>query len=371
MRVSIIGGGGVVGSTAAFALQCGGVVSEMCLIDANKDLALGQAADLLHGSSLVADQRIYAGELAEIRKSQIVVITAGLRRKPDESRLELINRNVDLFLNILKEARQIGWHDHGVLLVVSNPVDVLTYLAVKYSGLPAKRIIGLGTLLDTARFRSYIASKLNVAPRQVEGWVLGEHGDSMVPVWSSVRISGWAVQDWPGYSPQLEREVNELTKKAGAEMIRLKGASAFAVGLSIREVIHAVVLDQQRILPVSTWQEGKYGIRGVCLSIPTRIGCGGVREQLEIPLTPRERTALEHSAKVLRGIMEQVEERVSKTLPGPSRVAESDAGSAASGVSTDASKPGEAVARTNQGRVIPRSAWQITKSALGAESVAY
>ncbi|MDW8224176.1 MAG: lactate/malate dehydrogenase family protein [Gemmatales bacterium] len=359
MKVTIIGGGGVVGSTAAFALQCGAVVSEICLVDVNQDLARGQATDLLHGSSLVADQHIYSGELSEIRNSHIVIVTAGLRRKPDESRLDLVHRNVDLFLNILKEACQIGWHSQAILLVVSNPVDILTYLAVRHAGLPAEHIIGLGTLLDTARFRSYIAAKLNVAPTQVDGWVLGEHGDSMVPVWSSVRISGWPVQDWPGYSPQLEREVNELTKKAGAEMIRLKGASAFAVGLSIREVVHAIALDQRRILPVSTWQQGKYGLRDVCLSIPTRIGCGGMREQLEIPLTPRELAQLQHSAQVLRETIQQVEARLAKqpNLATKQEITKSPMSQADSKEEPVPQSDGRPRVRT-----IPRSAWQLAKS---------
>src|SRR5438552_6157557 len=156
MKVSILGGGGLVGSTTAYALQCGGVVSDICLIDANKDMALGQAADLLHGASLVADQRIHAGEMSEVATSEIVVVTAGLRRKPEESRLDLINRNVDLFLGLLKQVKQAGLKKDACLVVVSNPVDVLTHLAVKRSGLPWQQVIGLGTQLDTARLRSYL-----------------------------------------------------------------------------------------------------------------------------------------------------------------------------------------------------------------------
>src|SRR5438270_3043375 len=154
MKVSIIGGGGLVGSMTAYALQCGGVVSSICLIDANKDMAQGQALDLLHGASLTADQRISAGSMEDIASSNIVVITAGLRRKPEESRLDLINRNVDLFLSILAQAK---FNENAYLIVVSNPVDVLTYLAVQRAGLRWQRVIGLGTQLDTARFRSYLA----------------------------------------------------------------------------------------------------------------------------------------------------------------------------------------------------------------------
>src|SRR5713101_2828374 len=167
MKVSIIGGGGLVGSMTAYALQCGGVVSHLCLIDANKDLALGQATDLLHGASLVADQRITAGSMEEVATSNIVIITAGLRRKPEESRLDLINRNVDLFLALLDQAKDAGLKENTYLVVVSNPVDVLTYLAVKRSGLPWQRVLGLGTQLDTARLRGYLARRLQVPASQV------------------------------------------------------------------------------------------------------------------------------------------------------------------------------------------------------------
>src|SRR5579864_4135049 len=183
MKVSIIGGGGLVGSCTAFALQCGSVVSSICLIDANKELAEGQATDLLHGASLVADQRISAGGYEDVASSNIIVITAGLRRKPDESRLDLINRNVDLFQGILDQAKTAGLKQNSYLVVVSNPVDVLTYLAVQRSGLPWQRVIGLGTQLDTARFRSYLARRLKVPATQVNAIILGEHGDSMVPIW--------------------------------------------------------------------------------------------------------------------------------------------------------------------------------------------
>src|SRR6516225_8938858 len=237
MKVTIIGGGGLVGSMTAYALQCGGVASHICLIDANKDMALGQATDLLHGASLVADQRITAGDMSDIPSSNIVFITAGLRRKPDESRLDLINRNVDLFLSLLDQVRAAGPKDNAYLVVVSNPVDVLTYLAVQRSGLPWQRVIGLGTQLDTARFRSYLARRLQVPPTQVQALILGEHGDSMVPIWLSATVAGLPLEQWPGFGPQVMKECFEDTKTAGAQMIKLKGGSGFAVGLSIREVV--------------------------------------------------------------------------------------------------------------------------------------
>src|SRR6202171_737846 len=289
MKVSIIGGGGLVGSMTAYALQCGGVAGQICLIDANKDMALGQATDLLHGASLVADQRISAGDMSDVASSNVVVITAGLRRKPDESRLDLINLNVDLFLTLLEQVKSGGLKESAYLVVVSNPVDILTYLAVQRSGLPWQRVIGLGTQLDSARLRSCVARRLQVPPTQVQAVILGEHGDSMVPIWSSATVASLSLEQWPGFSPTVQREVFEETKTAGATLIKLKGGSGFGVGLSIREVVHALALDSRRVLPVSTLQQGLYGVRDVCLSVPTVIGCGGVRQQIELPLTAKER----------------------------------------------------------------------------------
>jgi L-lactate dehydrogenase len=340
MKISIIGGGGLVGSMAAYALQCGGVASHICLIDANSDSALGQAHDLLNGAALVADQRITAGDMSDIASSNIVVVTAGLRRKPDESRLDLINRNVDLFLSILEQIRS-GLKESSYLVVVSNPVDVLTYLAVKRCGLPPERVIGLGTQLDTARFRGYVARRLQVPPTQVQALILGEHGDSMVPIWSSATVAGLPIEQWPGFGPVMQKEVFEETKTAGAQIIKLKGGSGFAVGLSIREVVHSLILDSRKILPVSTLQKGLYEVRDVCLSVPTVVGCGGARQQIDLQLTQKERLGIQQSAGVLRETIDQVEARI---------------GTAAA----TAIPPRAPSTNASRGRVIPRSAWQTT-----------
>src|ERR1700745_3672047 len=301
---------------AAYALQCGGVVSSICIIDANKDVAQGVATDLLHGASLVSDQRIAAGDMNDIPSSDIIVITAGLRRKPDESRLDLINRNVDLFLSLLDQVKSAGLKENSYLVVVSNPVDVLTYLAVRRLGLPWQRIIGLGTQLDTARFRSYLGRRLQVPPTQVQALILGEHGDSMVPIWSSATVAGLPLEQWPGFNATVQKEVLQETKTAGAQLIKLKGGSGFAVGLSIREVVHSLALDSRRILPVSTLQQGLYGVRDVCLSVPPVVGCGGARQQIELALTSKERLGIQQSARVLREIIDQVEARVGKVRAG-------------------------------------------------------
>jgi L-lactate dehydrogenase len=299
MKVSIIGGGGLVGSMTAFALQCGGVASQLCVIDANADAALGQATDLLHGASLAADQRITAGDMSDIPSSNIVVITAGLRRKPDESRLDLINRNVDLFLSLLEQVKTAGLKDNAYLIVVSNPVDVLTYLAVQRSGLPWQRVLGLGTQLDTARFRSYLARRLQVPPTQVQALILGEHGDSMVPIWSSAAVAGTPLLKHPQCTTAFQQKVFERTKTSGAEAIKLKGGAGWAVGLTIAQVIHAIALNQPTILPISTQLTGEYGIKGTCTSLPTLVDRRGVVKRLELELWPRETAGLVAGAKAL------------------------------------------------------------------------
>src|SRR6266567_9553774 len=190
MKVSIIGGGGRVGSNAAFALQCAGIVSEIHLLDANEQMAQGEALDLLHGTSVTGNQKIYAGGYEKCADADLICITAGLRRKPDESRLDLINRNVTLFRGILDSLKTAGLKKDAIIFVVSNPVDVLTRLAIDYLKWDPKKCIGLGTQLDTARFRSLIALETGLPPAQIKALILGEQGDSMVPIWSSATAAG-------------------------------------------------------------------------------------------------------------------------------------------------------------------------------------
>ena len=300
MKVSIIGGGGRVGSNAAFALQCAGLVSEIQILDANADLAEGEALDLLHGSSSSADQRIYAGDYARAADSDIFVITAGLRRKPDESRLDLINRNVALFSGILESLQKAGFRKDALVFVVSNPVDILTQLAAAQLGLPWSQVLGLGTMLDTARFRSLIAQELKLAPTQVKALILGEHGDSMFPVWSSATYAGLPLEKYPGCTPTFRSQIFERTKGSGAEVIRRKGGAGWAVGLTIAEVIHAIAHDKRQVLPVSTVQQGAYGLKGVALSVPTVVGRAGALAHVQVELWPKEQQALQSSARALQ-----------------------------------------------------------------------
>jgi len=234
MKISIIGAGGLVGSCAAFALQCGGVAREIALLDLNANLAEGHALDILHGTPSIADQVISFGSYEHIPSSDIICITAGLRRKPDESRLDLINRNTDLFVSILDQIKQAGPKSTAIVLVVSNPVDILTYVAANKLGLPATQVLGLGTQLDTIRFCSLIANHLKAPPTQTRAMILGEHGDSMVPIWSSASVGSLSLEKYPGWSPQHAADIFKRTKGSGAECIAKKGGAGFAVGIAIR-----------------------------------------------------------------------------------------------------------------------------------------
>lgn len=306
MKSVIIGGGGRVGSCAAYALQFSGAIHDIRLLDANMATAEGEALDLLHGSAFTHDQVIAAGNYGDCRDADIIIITAGLRRKPDESRLDLINRNVSLFKTILSEIKSVGLKSDAIVFVVSNPVDILTYLAYKELGLPSNQVIGLGTMLDTSRFCSLIADSLKLPATQVRAMILGEHGDSMVPIWSSATLDGLPLTKFPGCTPSFQTQIFDKTKKSGAEVIQKKGGAGWAVGATMNTVVEAIALDKRQILPVSSLVAGPYGIRDVSISVPTVVGRAGVIQQLEIELWPKEQQGLLASARALKDTLAKV-----------------------------------------------------------------
>lgn len=306
MKVSILGGAGRVGSCAAFALQLGGLVSDLVLVDANEKGAAGEALDLLHGAAMTSPMRVTAGGYEAVEGSDMIVITAGLRRKPDESRLELINRNLHLFHEIVDKVKTLPLPREAMLLVVTNPVDILTHAAVERSGFAPQRVLGLGTVLDTLRFRSLLAQEFGLDATRLGALILGEHGDSMVPIWSTATVDGVPLSSLPGYDPQKAQALFERTRKSGAEVIALKGGAGYAVGVAIAEVVHAVARDSKALLPVSTLQTGIFGVQDVCYSVPTRVGRGGAEQQVEIALWPREVAAMQASAQSLRETLDKV-----------------------------------------------------------------
>ncbi|CAN1554594.1 Mdh Malate/lactate dehydrogenases [Fimbriimonadaceae bacterium] len=307
MKVSIIGGGGRVGSDAAYALQLGGVVRAIALLDMNPDMAAGEALDLRHGASLTANQVFTSGsDYSVCDGSDVVVITAGLRRKPEESRLELINRNVTLFKGILESLKGVKLNEGAIILVVSNPVDILTHLATESGIVPEKQVLGLGTVLDTARFRSLLADYFKINATDVKALILGEHGDSMVPILSSATVGGVPILSYPGVTPDEVQGVFDFTKKSGAEVIKLKGGAGRAVGISIKEVVESIALDQEKILPVSAKQSGTLGISDVSLSLPTRVGRKGVMQIVTPVVTEAEKELLHASSDSLKAILRQL-----------------------------------------------------------------
>ena len=309
MKISIIGAGGRVGSNTAFALQCLGLGRELVLLDANKAAAEGEALDILHGAAFTSSQIVRAGEEPDLDGSDIIIITAGLRRQPDEPRLALINRNVGLFDGIMTSIKKAALPKRCVLIVVTNPVDILTQVAVERSGFAPEKVLGLGTVLDTLRFRSLLAQEFQVDPRQISALILGEHGDSMVPVWSTATVNSVPLTSLKGYDQQKVWQIFQRAQTSGAEVIKKKGGAGYAVGVAIAEVVKAIATDSGAILPVSTMQKGLYGIRDICLSVPTRVGAEGALEQIEMDLWPKERSALSESAAALRNTWAQVKQK--------------------------------------------------------------
>lgn len=307
MKVSIVGAAGRVGSNAAFAIQLSNKVRELVLVDVfMADQAEGEALDLRHGASLIGRCKIHAGGYDAVAGSDLIVVTAGLRRRPDESRLDLISRNVEMFKSLMGDLKPHLTQD-TLICVVSNPVDILTYIAARESGLPAGRVFGSGTFFDTTRFRSLLAEHFDVDPLQVDALLLGEHGDTMVPVWSRAAVAGVPLSALPGYDPARVEEIFQQTKTAGAEVIRLKGGAGWGIGLTISALVDMVATDARKLIPISTVQRGEvYGIERVATSLPTYLGRRGYGEKVELPLSDSERQALEHSTRTLRETLDKV-----------------------------------------------------------------
>ena len=254
--------------------------------------------------------RIYAGTYDDIADCGLVVITAGANQKPGETRLQLVKKNVSILKSIIPQIKQRGYE--GILLVVSNPVDILTYAAWKLSGFPAKRVIGSGTVLDTARLKYLLGEHLGVDSRSVHAFIIGEHGDSELAVWSGANVSGIPLDhccELRGYYEHdkadewLQREVRD----SAYEIIRRKGATYYGVAMAVERIVRAIVRDEHSVLPVSNLLQGQYGIDGLCMSIPAVVGRNGVEDTLEIPLSPAEREALRDSAATLRGVVDSLE----------------------------------------------------------------
>jgi len=307
-KVSVIGAG-MVGSSLAYTLMVERVAGELVLVDINAERARGEALDINHALSFSAPTSVRAGEYSDCADSDVIVITAGLAQKAGETRLSLVQRNVEVFRQIVPRLMEVA--SRAILLVVSNPVDVLTYVTMKLSGLPWQRVIGSGTVLDTARLRFELGRKCGVDPRNVHAHIIGEHGDSEVPVWSLANVAGVRFPTYcklcgRGCPPEEFDELFQRVKDAAYEIIRLKGATYYAIALGATRMVEAVLRDQKSTLTASTLLQGQYGLADVCLSLPVVLGRGGVERVIEIPLSHEERQGLERSAGVIRNALQSV-----------------------------------------------------------------
>lgn len=308
-KVAVIGCG-FVGATSAFSLIQTGLFSEMVLIDANAKKAEGEAMDLSHGSAYLTPMNIYAGTYDDIVDAGIIVITAGANQKPDETRLDLVKKNVQIFKSIIPEIKKRNCE--GILLIVSNPVDILTEVALKLSGFPSNRVIGSGTVLDTARLKYVLGKHLQVDPRDIHAYIIGEHGDSELVVWSGAQVAGIHINHFCelrghfNHEEAMERLAQEVRDSA-YEIIERKGATYYGVAVAVKRIATAIVKDEHAVLPVSSLMQGEFGLDDLCLSIPTVIGQNGVEKVVDIYLNNDENDKLQSSARALKEVLDDLD----------------------------------------------------------------
>lgn len=303
-KVAVIGCG-FVGSSSAFALMQSGLFSEMVLIDADTKRAEGEAMDISHGISFARPMQIYAGNYDDITDAAIIVITAGANQKPDETRLDLIKKNAAIMKSIVGEIKKRDFG--GILLIVSNPVDILTLIALKESGYPSNRVIGSGTVLDTGRFKYLLGEHLDVDSRSIHAFIIGEHGDSELAAWSNARIGGLKVNDFcelRGHfnHEQSMKKIFENVRNSAYEIIERKHATYYGIAMAVKRICEAIVRNEKSILPVSSLMTGEYGLNDVVLSIPAVVDETGVQKVIPIELNDEELTKLKDSANILKDI---------------------------------------------------------------------
>lgn len=308
MSKIVVIGSGAVGATFAYTVLVKGLATELVIIDVNKDKAEGDALDLNHGLMLANPMKIKAGGYEDTADADLIVISAGAAQKPGETRLDLMERNVKIFRSILSEVTK--YNQEGILLIATNPVDLLTLVSLKITGWPKNRVLGSGTLLDSSRFRYLVGQRLHIDPRSVHGLIIGEHGDSEVPLWSSLNVLGTPLNQQENSRFFLDSkekdQIYEETRGAAYQIIAKKGATYYAIALALARIAEAILKDQRSILPVSTYLEGEYGISDLCLGVPCVLGRNGIEEIVQIPLSPEEEEGLQKSARTLKEFSRQI-----------------------------------------------------------------
>lgn len=301
-KIAVIGCG-FVGSATAFALMQSGLCSEIVLLDVDKDKAEGEAMDITHGTPFAGRMKIYAGDYDDIMDAAIIVITAGANQKDGETRLDLVKKNQKIFESIIPEISDRKYE--GILLIVANPVDILTYTALELSGFEEHRVIGSGTVLDSARFRYLLGEHLDVDSRSVQAFIIGEHGDSEIAAWSSVNVSGIPVNDFCemrghyDHKDAMQSIANDV-KESAYKIIQKKQATYYGIAMSVKRICEVILKDEKAILPISTMMHGAHGIKDVVLSMPAIVGKHGIETQVPIELNEEEEKQLQKSAQILK-----------------------------------------------------------------------
>lgn len=308
-KIAVIGCG-FVGSASAFALMQSGLFSEIVLLDVDKDKAKGEAMDISHGIPFSRHMKVYAGDYDDIVDASIIVVTAGAGQKPGESRLDLVHKNVRIFQSIIPEISRRGFQ--GILLIVANPVDILTQAALKLSGFPENRVMGSGTVLDTARLKYELGEHLEVDSRSIHAFIIGEHGDSEIAAWSSANVSGIELNQFCEMRGHFEheramREIAEKVRNSAYEIIEKKQATYYGIAMAVKRICEVIVRDEKSILPVSVMMHGAYGIDDVVLSMPVILGKNGIESRVSILLNEEEKQRLKESAEVLKSILQECE----------------------------------------------------------------
>jgi len=308
-KISIIGAG-FVGSTSAFAIMSEGLSSDIVLVDVNREKAEAEAMDLRHGAAFVKAVDITSGTIEDTKDSDLIIITAGIGQKPGETRLDILKKNIPIFKSIVPEL--VKYSPDAILLVVSNPVDVLTYITYRYSGLPANRVFGSGTVLDTSRLKSILSKSFSIDPRNIHAYIIGEHGDSEIAAWSATKIAGmtvdqYALEIFGKEDPDFKEKILDEVRNAAYEIINRKGYTNYAVALAVRRIVETVLRDEQSILTVSSLFHGEGGISDVYMAMPCVVGRSGIQRILPIPLNDSERENLNKSAEILKKMIQNAD----------------------------------------------------------------
>lgn len=305
----VIVGAGFVGSTTAYTIMLGGIFSHIVIIDINNAKAEGDALDISHGVSFVKPVRVTAGDYSECSDADIVVITAGANQAPGETRLDLLKRNADIMRGIVENIMKYA-PDDIILLTVTNPVDVLTYVTYKVSGLPKNQVLGSGTVLDTSRLKFMISRRTGIDARNCHTYIIGEHGDSEVAAWSITNIGGMSMHEFCRFTGKctigdLDEMYNDV-KNSAYEIIEKKGATYYAIAVAVAKIVECIAGDENSILTVSSVFDGQYGLEDVALSVPTKVGGDGIEKILEVPFSRDEMKGLRDSAATLKEMIKEI-----------------------------------------------------------------